>query len=99
MGLGIIAALIGGTFGLWIAFKAFILGDPVHGYPSLIAVITFLGGIQLVALGIVGEYVGKTYIESKQRPNYLIHEVTHIPEIADRHSTNKIKEDIHAQAS
>ncbi len=99
MGLGIIAALIGGAFGLWIAFKAFMLGDPVHGYPSLISVITFLGGIQLIALGIVGEYVGKTYIETKQRPNYLIRDVTHAPEITNIHPTNKVKEDIHVQAS
>ena len=99
MGLGLIAALIGGTFGLWITFKAFMLGDPVHGYPSLISVITFLGGIQLIALGIIGEYVGKTYIESKQRPNYLICEITRAPKITNLHPTNSAKEDIHVQAS
>ena len=76
MGVGLLAALAGGTFGLWIAFKAAVLGDPVHGYPSLISVITFIGGIQLVAVGIVGEYVGKTYIESKQRPHYLVQDET-----------------------
>ncbi len=99
VGLGIIAALIGGTFGLWIAFKAFMLGDPVHGYPSLISVITFLGGIQLIALGIVGEYVGKTYIESKQRPNYLIRDITRAPEITNINPASRVKESIHAQAS
>jgi len=80
MGLGITAALLGGLFGLLIIFKTFILGEPVQGYPSLISVITFLGGIQLFAIGIVGEYVGKTYIESKQRPNYLVRDIVHIPE-------------------
>jgi len=45
-------------------------------------VITFLGGVQLFAIGIVGEYVGKTYIEAKQRPNYLIRDIVHVSEIS-----------------
>jgi glycosyltransferase involved in cell wall biosynthesis len=69
---GITAAAIGAGFGIWIVSKAIILGSIVSGYPSLVAIITFLGGIQLFSIGIVGEYVGKTYIESKQRPLYLI---------------------------
>jgi len=72
---GLITALCGGSFGLWIIFKALVLGDPVQGYPSMIAIITFLGGAQLLTIGIIGEYVGKTYLESKQRPVYLIREV------------------------
>ena len=54
------------------------------GYPSLIALISFLGGIQLVSVGIVGEYVGKTYIESKQRPLYLTEEVVENKEVSSR---------------
>ena len=76
IGLGLLSALIGALFGLWIVFKTLFLGDPVEGYPSTMAVITFLGGVQLLTVGILGEYVGKTYIESKQRPNYLLRDIT-----------------------
>lgn len=74
VGMGVFAALFGGLFGLWIIFKSLVFGDDVAGYPSTIAIITFLGGVQLLTTGILGEYVGKTYIESKQRPVYLIQE-------------------------
>lgn len=59
---------------LYIVFKAIIYGDPVAGFPSLIVVISMLGGIQLVVLGIIGEYLGKTYLEVKNRPLYVIKE-------------------------
>jgi len=73
--IGVIVAGFGTIFGLWIIFKALLFGDPVQGYPSTIAIITFLGGTQLFTIGILGEYVGKIYIESKQRPNYLIKKI------------------------
>lgn len=73
--VGLIAATLGALFGLWIIVKAMLLGDVTSGYPSLVAIISFLGGIQLLSIGIVGEYVGKTYMESKQRPIYLTEEV------------------------
>lgn len=72
---GVVAAVTGGLFGLWIIFKTLVLGDIVHGYPSLMAVVTFLGGVQLLTVGLLGEYVGKTYIETKQRPSFLVSEV------------------------
>lgn len=73
--IGVIVAGLGAIFGLWIIFKALLFGDPVQGYPSTMAIITFLGGTQLFTIGILGEYVGKIYIESKQRPNYLIKKI------------------------
>jgi len=91
MVLGLLAALIGGSFGITIIFKALLFGNIVHGYPSLIAIITFLGGVQLLSIGVVGEYVGKTYIESKQRPNYLISEISQIPEVKNKTNHNQIK--------
>ncbi|SHH84720.1 glycosyltransferase family 2 protein [Pollutimonas bauzanensis] len=75
MGAGIVTALAGILYGLWIVAKTLVLGDPVQGYPSLISVMTFLGGIQLISIGLLGEYVGKTYFEAKQRPVYLIRDV------------------------
>ncbi len=76
IGLGLAAALFGALFGLWIVFKVFVFGDDVAGYPSTICIITFLGGVQLITTGILGEYVGKTYTETKQRPIYLLEKTT-----------------------
>lgn len=73
--LGGFAALLGILFGGVIVIKTILYGDAVHGYPSLMAVMTFLGGVQLVSVGLLGEYVGKTYFETKQRPLYLIRDV------------------------
>ncbi|PZR26490.1 MAG: glycosyltransferase, partial [Ectopseudomonas oleovorans] len=56
-----------------------IIGSDVSGYPSLMAVMTFIGGIQLLSIGLVGEYVGRIYLESKQRPIYLVEEVCELP--------------------
>jgi glycosyltransferase involved in cell wall biosynthesis len=59
-------------FGLWIIAKTLMWGNPVAGYPSLMTVMLFLGGMQLMALGIIGEYLGRLYMESKARPLYLL---------------------------
>ena len=74
-GIGLLAAATGLMFGIWIVLKAIMLGDATNGYPSMIAIITFLGGMQLLSIGIVGEYVGKAYIEAKQRPVYLTEQI------------------------
>ncbi len=76
MGVGVLTALIGLIFAIWIIAKTTILGEAVPGYPSLISVITLLGGVQLISLGLLGEYVGKAYFEAKQRPVFLIRDIT-----------------------
>lgn len=72
--IGLLASLAAFLFGLWVLGKALLLGDPVRGYPSLMVVVLFLGGVQLMALGMIGEYLGRLYLEAKQRPLYLIDE-------------------------
>jgi glycosyltransferase involved in cell wall biosynthesis len=72
VGLG--AAMFAFAYGLWVLAKALLWGDPVRGYPTLMVVILFLGGVQLLALGVIGEYLGRNYAESKQRPLYFVAE-------------------------
>jgi glycosyltransferase involved in cell wall biosynthesis len=72
--VGLLAAVLAFAFGLWVLGKALLYGDTVQGYPSLMVVVLFLGGIQLMALGVIGEYLGRLYVESKQRPLYLVDE-------------------------
>jgi polyisoprenyl-phosphate glycosyltransferase len=70
--LGVSAATLAFLYGLWVILKVMVWGDPVRGYPTLLVVILFLGGAQLLALGVIGEYVGRTYAESKRRPLYYV---------------------------
>ena len=72
--VGLSTAGLAFAFAVWVFGKALLLGDRVQGYPTLMLVILFLGGVQLMALGMIGEYLGRLYIEVKQRPLYLIDE-------------------------
>jgi glycosyltransferase involved in cell wall biosynthesis len=72
--LGLGAAVAAFVYGVWIVSKTLLWGDRVQGWPTMMAVILFLGGVQLIALGILGEYLGRLYLESKQRPLYLVSE-------------------------
>ena len=55
-----------------IVVKTLAFGDPVGGWPSMICVILMMGGLQLMALGVIGQYLAKTYLETKGRPIYLV---------------------------
>ena len=70
--LGVLTAVLAFIYALWIVIKAMFWGDPVAGWPTMMAVILLLGGAQLMALGVIGEYLGRLYEESKQRPLYLV---------------------------
>lgn len=71
---GFITALGAFSYGLFIIGRTLIFGNPVEGYPSLIVIILFLGGIQLMSIGILGEYIGRIFTETKRRPLYFINE-------------------------
>ncbi|KAA8818588.1 glycosyltransferase [Bifidobacterium reuteri] len=70
IGLLLCAVAFGAT--CFIAVRAAMFGDPVAGWPSLACIITFIGGLQLMCLGIIGRYLANTYLESKRRPNYIV---------------------------
>ena len=69
--IGVIFCIIAFLFLLFVVIRAVIFGDPVAGWPSLICVISFLSGIQLLGIGVVGMYLSKTYLETKKRPIYI----------------------------
>lgn len=69
--LGILTAIISLVYAIVIVLKTLLWGEPVAGYPSLMVVMLFLGAVQLVSIGIIGEYLGRVYEETKQRPVYL----------------------------
>jgi glycosyltransferase involved in cell wall biosynthesis len=70
--LGLLTAVVAFLYALWVVLKAMLWGDPVAGWPTMMAVILFLGAVQLIALGLIGEYLGRLYDEAKQRPLYLV---------------------------
>jgi glycosyltransferase involved in cell wall biosynthesis len=70
--LGLFVALLSAIYGAQVVVKTLLIGNPVAGYPSLMTVMLFLGGIQLMTLGVIGEYLGRIFNETKHRPLYLV---------------------------
>ena len=70
--IGFIISAISGIYGIFIILNTLIFGNDVKGYPSLATIILFLGGIQLMFLGIFGQYVARIYEEVKHRPHFII---------------------------
>lgn len=80
--LGILVSIFSIIYMFIVLIKSLIWKDPVQGYPSMMVTILFLGGVQLVSLGIIGEYVGRIFNETKYRPLYII----------DEHNNDKIED-------
>jgi len=70
--LGAVVALLSFSYGAWMIIDKLVWGNQVRGYPSLMVSILFLGSIQLIGIGVLGEYIGRIYTETKMRPRYLI---------------------------
>lgn len=70
--IGLFVAGIAFLYGTWMIFDTFAFGNPVRGYPSLLVSILFLCGIQLIGIGVLGEYIGRIYVETKSRPKYIL---------------------------
>lgn len=79
--LGLLTATAAFLFGIFIIVDTLIYGNPVAGYPSLLSVVLFLGGVQLVALGVIGEYLGRLFDEAKGRPLYLVKQYQPAPAV------------------
>ncbi len=72
--IGLLVAVWALCYMAWIILKVLVWGDPVAGYPTIMTVMLFLGAIQLIAIGILGEYVARIFNETKNRPTYIINE-------------------------
>ena len=70
--LGLMTSIGAFTYALFVIYKTLAFGEPVQGYPTLMVVVLFLGGVQLMSLGVIGEYLGRMFNETKQRPLYFV---------------------------
>lgn len=87
--LGFIVSIISICYMIYIVGKTLIFGEPIQGFPTIICTILFLGGCQLLALGIIGEYIGKIYNESKHRPPYIVGEESDYTIEMSHHTKNQ----------
>lgn len=70
--IGLFVAGSAFLYGAWMIFDTLVFGNAVRGYPSLLVSVLFLGGIQLIGIGVLGEYIGRIYVEVKNRPRYVL---------------------------
>ncbi len=72
--LGALSSVCAFIYMIYFLVKTLVWGDPIQGFPTIIIVVLFLGGIQLLSIGIIGEYLGRIFNETKNRPTYLCHD-------------------------
>lgn len=70
--IGLVGALATGAYAIFIILRTLIFGVDVPGYASLLAAVLFIGSLQLLSIGVLGEYIGRIYMESKRRPTYIV---------------------------
>lgn len=70
--IGLFVAAASFLYGAWMIIDTLVFGNPVRGYPSILVSILFLGGVQLIGIGVLGEYIGRIYTEVKKRPKYIV---------------------------
>lgn len=88
---GFIIAICAFLFLLYYVIKTITVGDPVQGFTTLVALMLFLGGVQLIAIGVLGEYIGRVFNETKGRPVYLIEDYKVATEVIERYSNTSGK--------
>ena len=71
---GVFVSLVAFVYMIWIITKTLLFGDEVRGYPTLLTAVLFFAGVQLIFLGVIGEYLGRVYEEVKARPLFLVRE-------------------------
>jgi polyisoprenyl-phosphate glycosyltransferase len=73
--LGLITATVAFAYAVWIVARTILFGVDLRGYASMLTIVLFLGGINLIGIGVIGEYIGRIYMETKQRPIYIVRSV------------------------
>lgn len=82
---GLLVSVVSFIYMIWVMTKTLMFGDPVRGYPTLLVAVLFFAGVQLIFLGVIGEYLGRVYEEVKARPLFLVREevgVRHPPDVS-----------------
>ena len=69
---------------VFIILRALLFGDPTSGWPSMVSIFLFVGGLQLLCLGIIGKYIGKIFLETKNRPHYLVKESNQCEHLSEK---------------
>ena len=69
---GVVIALLSFLYAIFMVVQKLVWGNTVPGYPSLMVAILFMGGVHLISVGVLGEYIGRIYLETKGRPRYVL---------------------------